>query len=366
MTTTFIQLFLTPVSFVLIPGPVVTPGLGDLAVLCEEGSSPPVGGVISANNAADVATLLADDVINAAGAAQATAAFSQNYKPSIVWFGTHTSIQLPGSALDNLLAADVPFGVVVPADVTDAGLSAVGVWLSTDGRALRYLVIAESLNSGLLTSGKPPTLSDIEQSGVKLFFGAVAQGIAGGAAGIFAGKGLSTGPAAAAVNVLGVDLPGSPPPLTAAEINFALANDAGVLLPADAGASAAERIIRGYSMYSGTVGFTAQTSLMFTLRRAEAGITAMIKQLAATAVPLTTDARGRSQVVAAITGQLNPLAEVGHYVKGASGTAPNVVNLPNGFRVTAITVGTSITALITARFGKEAETVAIAGIGSVA
>lgn len=353
---TFIASFLST-SFVLVPPVEVQAGLGQLAIVCEEGASPPVGGTTSAVSVAAVAALLAGDVINAAGAAQATAALSQTYAPSIVYFGTYTSAEDPSDGLDNLVAAGIDFGVAVIDSVVDADIAAVGTWLATGQRYLDYLIFAESRNADLKTSGKPAALANFELDGAVLSFGASAVGLAGARAGFLQGKGLIGGPAAAQVQIGGIDLPG----LTATEAALTIANDCGVLLPQDLGASASQRILRGTSTYSGT-GFTVWSTVLYTVRRARAGITALIARKAALGEPLLNNTIGVGEVIAAVDGQLAPLAAVGHFTSGVSSSG---ASYPDGYTVTAVASGTTIAVTMRVLIGQEVFSITLNGIGEV-
>jgi hypothetical protein len=346
-TLTFMQSFLT-INAALIAAVEQSAGLGALAVVGEEGATPFAASVGSAVDAAGVAVLLAAGNIAADTAAQATAVFSGNLKPTIVHIGTHTSIETPAIALDNLVTAEIDFGVVAVASVADTDLAAVGTWLNTDDRKLRYVIFGESRTADMLTSGKPTGLTTAEIQSFRILYGASDIGTAGAAAGIFSGKGLIGGPATAQPRISGQDLPG----ITTAEALFVLANNAGLLTPEDVGASAAERVIRGVETYSGA-SFTAVTTLNYVVRLTRVGLTALASRKASLAEPLLSNAVGVGEVVKAINDRLAPAAGVGHFNPGTSDVNGVAVTLSNGYQVTAVASGTTITATVLVRLNQE-------------
>ena len=355
------QLFLT-INFSLIPAVELAAGLGQLAILSEEGSSPPAGGVVSAGSAQDVADLLAANAISAEGAAQGTAAFSQGFKPPIIWYGTWAAAGDAADALDALVAAEIDFGVAVISSIADADIVAVATWLGTGERALNYLIFAESTNAGLITATKPVSLVLAELNGIRMLWSNGVQGIAGGAGGTFSGKGLADGPATAEVLIAGVALPTE----TNAELAFALENDVGVLLQVDNGAHASSRAIRGVTTYGG-VSFTAQATLLYVVRVMRAGIANLKFRKLTLNEPILSNSTGEAEVVAAINPQLAALAGANrsHFNPGTSLVNNVPVTLANGYRVTAVASGSNITATVLVRLVQEIFTVTINGIGEV-
>lgn len=358
-TQTFMDSFLT-INFALLPSVEASVGLGEVAVICEEGATPFGSEYGVATSTTEVAAYLAAGNINAAGAAQATALLSQTYKPQRVYFGTYTSLETPDEGLNNLIAADIDFGVAVIDSVVDADLHAVGDWLNTSDRGLKYLIFAESRLATLLTSGKPTDIDGAELDAFRLVYGASSVGLAGALAGTLAGKGLAGGPAAAQVRVTGIDLPG----VTAAEAALAVANDVGVLMPADVGASASERYLRGTTTYSGQ-SFTAIATMQYTVRKIREGLTALVAAKAILAEPLLANSKGVGEVEAAINKKLAPLAAVGHYSPGTSNVNGSDVTLADGYRVTATKSGSAITATVLVRLNQEVFTITVNGIGEV-
>lgn len=360
MTTSFMSSSLV-LSVTLTAAAVAATGLGAVVVLAPAGATPISGGYQAVADADAAAALLAGTQITAAGAAQLTAAFSQDYTPSAVYVATYDdSTEDPSDAADVIVAAGVDVGVLVPATVDDADLHALGDWLATGTRKWQYVVVAESRNTGLITSGKPSALDGCEVSSWRMLYGASDQGIAGAFAGKLQGRGLVRGPAAAQVRLLGVALHGE----TDAEVAFALANDVGVLLPLDAGSGATARIVRGTTTYSGD-SLTAVVSLIFAVRRMRAALQALLARHATLGDALLATAVGAAEVHTALVTPLTELAGQGHFVPGTTGTAPNEVELPQGFRVVVTPSGDELLATVLLRFGQEVETITLSVAGEV-
>jgi hypothetical protein len=193
-----------------------------------------------------------------------------------------------------------------------------------------------------------------------MLYGASSQELAGAMAGRVQGRGLTRGPAAAEVRILGVDLPG----ITAAQAAFAKANEVGALYPLDAGAGATERIIRGTMTYGGS-GFSPVVSLLFAVRRMTAALQAMVERKAILGDALLATAVGAAEVQAALVGPLGELADQGHFVPGTSGTAPNDVELPRGYRVTVSVVDDEIVASVLLRLGQEVDVINLSVTGEI-
>lgn len=360
MTTTYIESKLV-LSVTLIAAVAASVGLGPVAVLAPEGASPLGAGYQLVADADAAAALLTATNITADGAAQLTAAFSQDFTPTAVYVATYDdATEDPSDAIDILIAAGIDVQVLVPATVVDADLAALGTWLAVGTRKWEYLVIAETLAADALTSGKPAALTTCEVSSFRMLYGAATIGLAGGVGGKLQGRGLVVGPAAAESRILTVALPG----ITAAEAAFALANDIGALYPMDAGAGATERIVRGTANYNAD-GFSPVVSLLYAVRLMKAALQALLAAKAVKGDPLLATAVGAAEVQGALVVPLAAMAGQGHFVPGTSGTPPNEVALPDGYIVTVTVVGSTLQAAVTMLLGQEVETITLAVTGEI-
>ena len=348
------------INFVLVAAAVASTGLGELVFLLPEGTTPDADGVILVTSAADVDAQVAANTITSDGGDFVKLAFSQNYRPSQVYISTFAAAQTEADALDQIIAASIDIGVFVPLTRGSSQLSTLGTWLSVGDRALKYLMIAETTNTDVMTAGKPSTLSDIELDGVRLHYGGADPGVAAAFAGNFHAKGLISGPAAARAQLRSV----LPPVATSSQIANILANDVGILLPLDEGSGSNTYLTDGVDSYSGQ-SFKAQVTLLYTVRRILGGITALINRKAVAAEPLEATATGEGEVKSAIDEQLSALAAVGHYAPGVSGSAPNEIVLADGYQTTVTSSGGTITADVLIRIGQEVHSIVVNGIGEV-
>lgn len=300
--STFLATKLT-VNVSLTAPAIVSAGIGALAVLAPRGAVPLSGDLTTVSSAADVAALLAATNITADGAAQLTAAFAQGISPGVVYVATYAADI--DDAADVIEAAGVPVGVLVPAVASDAALHLLGDWRGTGTRAGRYVVVSESRNADLLTSGKPAALDGCEQSGWRMLYGASALGSAGAYGGRVASINLATGKLNPELRLLGINAFDG----TSAQGTFARANDAGTLLNLDVGTGASQRIVRGVTGYDG-VDFGASVGIVYVAKRCESALAALFLALAQSGRPLDTSVKGRALLDGTVRGVLESLAAV--------------------------------------------------------
>lgn len=346
----------------LVPAAVVSQGLGPPAYLCIEGAAAISGGITTVSSASDVAALLTATNISAQAAVDLTDAFAQDRSPSYITVATYDTgtAEDPSDALGRLEAAETDFGPFAQESRTNADNSTCAAWVAaSQERRWSHMFIAMSAEAELITSGKPAALADCEIDSVAMHYHSTGtETQAAAQLGQIGGFPLIAGPMAFRVRVQGVALPS----VTSAEKVLALANDVAILKPLGLGSSASERILDQTRAYSGN-GWTGILTLMYTTRRCIAALQSVVQSHTLSAVPLFANTVGAGEVRQALTDVLSSLWLAGHYQSGTSGTAPNTVALPKGFRLVVTTAGTVITAAITVLIGQEAVTLNLTIIG---
>lgn len=330
----------------------VAQGLGPMAYIAIEDSVAISGGITSVSSPDDVATLLTATQISAQAAADLNAALAQNAPPDTIWIATYDSVgEDPTDALQALVDAAQAFGVIAQESRTDTDNSLIGAWLNASvDRRWRKIAVLQSATAGLITSGKPATLSDCEvESVLVVYHNTDAQPAAAGLAGSLAGHKMTQRPLPLKVVVRGVDLP----TITQAELTFAKANDVCVLLPAGAGASAIQRLIDQTRTYGGSEA-AAVFSIIYSINRMVAELFAMTVNKATRNEILRADPSGASEVRVTVDSPLASMAAVGHFLPGQSGNPPNEEQLPEGYRVRVTPIGTELNADVLQRYGPEA------------
>jgi hypothetical protein len=346
----------------LVPAAIVSQGLGAPAYLCIEGSAAISGGITTVSNSVGVAALLTATNISAAAAADLTAAFAQDRSPALIHVATYDTGggEDPSDALGRLEAAATDFGPFAQESRANADNATAATWVAaSQERRWSHMFIAMSAEAELITSGKPAALAACEIDSATVHYhstGTVTQAAA--QLGQVGGFPLISGPMGTRIRIQGVALP----VVTSAEKVLALANDVVILKPLALGVSAADRIIDQTRAYSGN-GWTGIVSLMYTVRRCTAALQSVVQKHSLSAIPLFANSVGAGEVRQALTDVLAALSLAGHYQKGSSGTAPNVVSLPQGYRLVITTAGTVITAAITVLLGQEAVTLNLTIIG---
>lgn len=336
-------------------------GLGRLVVVCPEGASPLVNEYTTVADAAAATALLTATNITAAGNLQLQAAYGQDFTPGTVVVATYDdATEDPTDALDRLDAAEIPYGVIVPATVDATDLAALGTWFGTHARKNQMVVICESRHADLITGTPPSALDALMVRGIRLLYGASSQGLAGAYAGRFVGRGLAVGPAAARVRIAGVALSGE----TSAELQFAIDNNVGVLLPLDAGSGASEYFLRGEKDYAGN-DWKSVCSLHYAVTVIRAFLKALIANKAIEGAPLEASVVGLGEAIGAVSEPLATMAANGHFSPGVSGTAPNLIRLPEGYDVDGEVDSPDLNITVRMRLGAEVESITVNNYGEV-
>jgi len=352
MTAIFLDNFLS-VTVSLIGAVNPATGLGAPLYLAIKDSGD-LDGTTSYSSAADVAAALAGNDISAQAAVDLTAMFAQSSPPSIVYVATYTvaTPETPSDALDKAVAAVLPFGVIVQESRTDTDNSLVGTWMST--RTWNYVAVLQSATAGLITSGKPSTLSAAEVESVVMLYGTATEPLAAGFAGLISGTSMLNQPLAMHARVKGVALTA----LTNAEHTLALANGVGVLEPLVRGSGSTERIISGTLTY-GDQGFSGVATLVYLVSRITSAIQALVLAKAIKVEPIFATQNGEAEVEAAIVPILAELAAAGHFTPGQAGTAPNETYLPEGWGISMSSPGSTVVAAVTVLIGQEVTTISV-------
>lgn len=350
------------ISLALIPPVVASQGLGDVVVLAPEGTVaiPNQYTVYTSTDA--IATALAATELTAQGAADLTAVLSQTNAPSRVYVATYDdATETPADAIDRLLAAGIDVGVITTAARATTDLAALGTWLASGDRRIRYHVIAQSSEATLVTATPTASLNACQVDGFDLHYhDDDTQPQAAAKAGRLAGKSLASGPIGGRLQILGVALPD----ITPAEQVFAEANNVSVLYPLDVGATATERILFGRNNYSGT-SFKAQVTAQYAIRRMVAAGKALILRHAITGDPIPATDQGAALWTATLDGPMAELAAARHFTPGVTGTGDSTLNLANGYRVTTTVSDDDLVASVVMRIGREVHTFRIDGTGEV-
>lgn len=340
---------------------IAAQGLGTPTYIAIESTAPIAGDITTVSSASDVAALETATQISATAAADLTAAFSQNQSPTTIVVAAYDSAtEDPTDALDRLEAGEYDFGIIAQESRSDTDNSLVGAWLAASQfRKWMYPFSAMSANADLITSGKPAALSDCEIDQCAMHYHSTASASQAAAfMGFFGGYGLINKPIGMRLKIAGVDLPN----ISNAEATAALANNVCILKPLGKGASASTKIIDNTRAYSG-FGWSGVATMQYTIRRLLAASQALIANHAETGEPLFANTAGVGEVRGTLTPVLDELSGVGHYTPGTSGTAPNVVILPNGYKLDVTAASGIITASTKLLLGQEMITLNLNVIG---
>lgn len=346
MPSTYIDDFIN-VDVSLLPPVVVSSGIGDAVYCAIESTVPIANNLTSVNGPTAVADLLTATQISAQAAADLTVMFSQSPRPSRIWIAVYDPPALPSAALDVAVAADTPFGVITMESRVDADVEDVGAWMAA--RPWIYMWSPQTSEAAMLTAGKPADLEGAEISWSCMNWHSLDTESQGPAFGAFmAAFPLVSRPMGMKVRLLGVALP----TITDAQLAFAKENDAMVLRPVGAGASASQRIIDQTLTYSAE-NFTAVITLVYLVRRCVAAIQAMSLRYAIQGKPLFATSAGAADLYQVLNSPLSSLAKAGHFVPGMSGTPPDEVALPAGYSLSVAPSGNLLIATVLVRLGQE-------------
>jgi hypothetical protein len=350
---TFLDNFISLTVSLALATPIPQ-GLGPMVYVAIEDSSAISGGITTVSSTEDVATLLAATEISAQAAADLDAAFAQNSPPSTIFVATYDgSTGDPEDALDAMVAAGNFFGVIAQESRVDADNANLGAWVNANSdRRWRRVLVCQSSNADLVTSGKPAALSDCAfETCLMCAHDDDTEPAAAGLAGVLAGHRMTLRPLPLHTQVRGVALPG----YTSAQRVFAKANDACVLIAAGTGASASILLNEQTRTYGGFEA-AAIFSLVYLANREIAALGDMVANKAQRSEILRADAAGAIEVAAVLDTAPAAMAATSpsHFTPGSVGTPPNDEALPDGYSVTVSPSGTELLAQIITRFGPEA------------
>lgn len=312
------------------------------------------GGITIVTGLEDIESLLIAAQIDAQAAADLTAAFAQSAPPDQIYVATYDSgSEDPTDALDAMVSAGNAFGVIAQESRTDTDNALVGAWLDASvDRRWRMVAVLQTESSDIVTSGKPSALSDCEVVSVIMCAHSKSEEpMAAAVAGAIAGHRMTVKPLPLHIQIQGVELP----EYTSAEIAFAQANDACVLVPAGTGASASIRLLdqtRTYAGYEAAAVFT----LIYLAARCIVALSDMAANKAARYDILRADAAGATEVRGVLDVPCAALAATSpsHFTAGSIGSGADEVALPDGYSVEVSPSGTELSAQIITRFGPEA------------
>lgn len=323
-------------------------GLGELCVMVIAGAAPG-GNVFSVTSVADVDALLLATNITADGAAALEVALAQsprNVAIRVVTYAT-TAFAAAFALLQAQTAWDI--GVIAIRGVNDvtADITAIGAFVAAN--PYKYLVVMESPNADLLTSGKPAALDDLERDEVAMMrvvaaSSGTSQGA--GAGSVWAAKplvGAAGGPCPARIRVANVDALG----LTSTQAGFLLANDAMGVEQLDAGTSSTERLVLGTKTYNGN-GLTPVVSMIYAVKQIRAFIANFILSKASSATVILNTPQGQAEVVSVVDQALSAMVAAGHFVQS--------VALPLGYSVATSVVNDDIAVVVTLQLPQEIQT----------
>lgn len=333
------------INVTLIPAADSSTSLGDLVMVVPQGAVAG-GNVFTVNSAADVAALLSATNITAAGAEAINLALSQSPRPSVVRVVTYVLAALgTGLAFIDAQASWNPGVIMVFGFNGDAGdITDLGNYI--DNHRWSSLFVTESDLAGLIGSGKPAALAELELDEVALFY--VPDDTDGTSPGAcFAARiaakqlvGSGGGPAAARLRLQGADAV----TLTSTELSNLLANDGLVTLQLDAGNSASERVVMGTKGYAGN-GITPVVSMLFAVKSIRAAISGLILAKAIEGKPILSTASGVAEVEQVVIDRLQPMADAGHFVIDA--------DYPLGYSVVGSVSGDEMTIDVYLRLPQE-------------
>jgi hypothetical protein len=341
---TLLQKILTT-QLQVIPAAVVSIGLGGLAVLTPRGATPIVGDVATVSTAADVAALLAGAGITADGASALNAALSQGAIPGPIYVVTYATD--PAAAASIVEAQNLPVGVITSTATSDADLDALADWRATGTRSQRYVMVLESRNADLLTTGKPAALDDLEQLGLFVIRGADADiGNAAAWAVRLASYPLGVaGPVSTRLRLLGRPVSD----VTSSQYDFLAANDASAILPLDDGSGASQRYTTAVVDYSGTDG-SAAIGAVYALKRVREAFAAFVAREYTAGRVVNTSRSSLDGIEAVCAAPLEALLGLGFFVGDEA--------LP-AYTVEASAVGDAVTVLIGLRIAGQVRTFTI-------
>lgn len=309
MTTPAAALSLVIVTASLLPAPTTSSTLGVPVILTNdtlEGGG--AGSYMSFSSAAEVAASLAASEIGSTTAANLTAALAQTIRPPAIYVVTYAA-GVPSDALQLAIDGGLDVGVFMLQSTSESAQELLAVWLSSDAqRASRYMMIAQSADTGLYGGSKPASLSDLEQLGCRVFYASDAEPLAAAYLAILTGFVLAQRPIGARSRVLGVGLT----TLTASQAANVLANDAGYLAPQDAGSSASRYTLMGTRAYSGD-DWSSAVSLIYAARQVRAALSDLWARYEANSWQLPANDNGIQVATAAAAGPLDAMRAAGHF-----------------------------------------------------
>lgn len=345
------------ISVSLIAAVQTSIGLGELAVFVIQGAVAG-GNVFSVSSVADVDALLAATNITADGADALEVALGQSPRNVSIRVVTYSTTGLPAAfaLMEAQTAWDI--GVIVIRGVNDVAedISETAAWIAAN--PYKYLIVFESPNAGLITSGKPAGLAALERDEVAMMRVAAAtsgtsQGA--GAGSVWAAKplvGAAGGPCPARIRVANVDALG----LTSTQASFLTDNDAMTVEQLDAGTSATERLVLGTLTYGGN-GLTPVVSCIYAVKQIRAYIANFILSKAATSTAILNTPQGQAEVVSVVDQALAGMAAAGHFVTSKL--------YPLGYSVATSVVGDDIAVVVTLQLPQEIKTFSFQVVGVI-
>jgi len=321
MTVPFAAATLVLVTASLIPAPTTSSTLGVPVILTPdtlEGDG--AGSYMSFSSAAEVAAALAASEISSTTAGNLTAALAQTIRPPAIYVVTY-GVGVPSDALQIAIDGGLDVGVFMLQSNTESAQETLAVWLSSDSqRKSRYMMIAQSADTGLYGGSKPASLSDLEQLGCRVFYAADTEHLAAAYLAILTGFQLAERPIGARSQILGVGLT----PLTASQATNVRANDAGYLAPQDAGSAASRYTLMGTKAYSGD-DWSSAVSLIYAARQVRAALSDLWARYEARSWQIPANADGIALASGTAAGPLEEMRAKGHF---------NVTSTyPQGYRI---------------------------------
>lgn len=345
---------LISVTTALIPGPSTSATLGVPTIITTDGLGGSRFAQYSTAAAVDAA-VTAGDIAAATGDAVKTA-LAQDQVPASVAVVRYDPVgppaETPSDGLEDAISLGLDVGAFLLLDRTDATQDTLATWLAADTqRRSRYVMIIQSNSGDFLTPSKPAALTNAEQFGVRMVYHQTdTEYLDCAYLGRLGGARLDRGPTAAKVRIAGVTIAN----VTAAEQANVAANDCGLLLPLDYGATAAQRILLGEESYDGS-DWKSAVSLVYASRQCRAALSDLWLEYTTKGDPIPADARGISIAEAACEGVIAPMASADHF-------SPTL-EYPQGYGISGSVSGSTITVDITLSLAGEVQTISVPLIG---
>ncbi len=347
---------------------VATPipqGLGPAVYVAIEAATPIPNQITQVTSLTDVANLLAGTQISAQAADDLNAMFAQNNPPTSIFVASYIPPETPDAALDRMVSAQNFFGVIAQESRADADNANLGTWVNaTTDRRWRRMLVLQTSNADIITSGKPAALSACEfETCLMVAHNDDTEPAAAALAGVLAGHRMTVKPLPLHVQVRSVALTTYTDP----QLAFAKGNDACVAIQGGSGASASVFIIDQTRTYGGFEA-AAVMSLVYASNRLIAALGDLVVSKAQRQEILRADAAGANEVKGTIDVPLAALANTSpsHFTPGSVGTPPDEIPLPLGFSTTVTPSGTELLAQSILRFGPEATAIGLTLDGIIA